>query len=634
MVLNEQQIQTILKNFIEVYKSRVNYKEGGSQKPKEYWNGYQYSVDQYEAIEPHAVGSVYPEKIFRERAPNQDKKQADYIKANYKPITLPVFQDTVNTVSRAFTEQNWSLKILAEKSDAFDAEERFDKYVENGIPVYQSFKNWAKSMLPTLKLKDPNGIIAIRPLTLDYLRNEANEIVVDQGGRPVLSNELLKPVPIYYSCRHIVGQDLGNWYLVKTDEKSNVKVGNKIVQDGLVLDLYDSRFVYRIEQTGDKDKLKFADPYVLYEHNLGYVPCIKLMGIPLLFDETLVYNSPFATAVGLLDLVLLDQSYLQISKATSAFPFMVSIGEPCTFEQGENRCSDGLIWNGEKNTVCPACNGAGIRSRFSPTGQLLVRPKTSISDGDTGLTGKYLEFVSPSMETLEFLRREINFQTDKARQILHLNTSDQAVNVGEAKTATESISRNRATHAFIQPISDQIYTIIAFCLKTMGEIRYGEAFGGFELNAPTTFDINTPADYLSIITEGVTAGVPPHVTYQNLYNYAYSINKSNSEVVKMLDLIFAADKILTLSSADIMARLANGTIEKYQDVLHTSAPQLIQMLVGTWTPTELYPTFFDQPIELQVAQLEEAAAAEIAERKDPLETVVNNLLNQGNLLGN
>ena len=102
----------------------------------------------------------------------------------------------------------------------------------------------------------------------------------------------------------------------------------------------------------------------------------------------------------------------------------------------------------------------------------------------------------------------------------------------------------------------------------------------------------------------------------------------------MLDLIFAADKILTLSSADIMARLANGTIEKYQDVLHTSAPQLIQMLVGTWEATELYPTFFDQPIELQVEQLEAAAAAEIAERKDPLETVVNNLLNQGNLLGN
>ena len=63
MVLNEQQVQTIIKNFIEVYKTRMNYKDGiGTHKPKEYWNGYQYSVDQYEAIEPHAVGAVYPEK--------------------------------------------------------------------------------------------------------------------------------------------------------------------------------------------------------------------------------------------------------------------------------------------------------------------------------------------------------------------------------------------------------------------------------------------------------------------------------------------------------------------------------------------------------------------------------------------
>jgi hypothetical protein len=626
MILTPQQIDRIVKNFVDVHKGRMNADKSRYHHLPEYWNGYNYSVEQYNAIEPHVRHDVFPAKLFEQRAPNQSELQAKYIKANYKGTTTPVFEDFVNTVGRAFAEQNWSLKINQELDTRY-VDESFRTYAGEQIPIFGSLELWAKSMLPTLKLKDANGVIAIRPMSLDYMRSEENEVVTDADGNPILSNELIKPIPTYHSVHRIVGQELGEWYLIITDERSEVLVGNKRVREGIVLELYDGQSIYRIEQTGKKESWKFADPVEFYRHDLGYVPVIKLMGIPVLSDGTLVYNSPFVTAVGLLDLVLLDQSYLQISKATSAFPFMVAIGDICDFEQNGNKCNDGQIWNGDKNTVCPACSGAGIRSRFSPTGQLLIKPKTSLGDGDSGLSGKYLEFVSPSMETLEFLRREINFQTDKARSILHLNTSDQAANSGEAKTATESISRNRATHAFIKPISDQMFAIVEFSYNTIGRMRYGQYYGGIELQKPTTFDIATPSDYLAIITEGVNAGVPPHVTYQNLYNYAYSINSSNSKVVKMLDLIFAADKILTLSSADIIARIANGTIEKYQDILHTSAPQLIAMLDGTFEPSELYPTFFDQPIADQVAQLEQAAKDELIEVGDPITIQMQRLTN-------
>jgi hypothetical protein len=625
MQLTPDKIEQIVKNFVTVYKDRTNYNKDGKKKLPEYWSGYNYAVEQLEAIEVHAKINEYPEKLFKHRAPNESEKQAQYIRANYKNTTKPVFDDFVNTVNRCFADQNWALKINKETDDRF-GDETFERYVNEQIPAFGSVEMWAKSLLVALKLMDANGVIAIKPISLDYMRSEENEVIIGDDGRPMLSNELIKPIPVYHSVKRIVGQDLGEWYLIITDEKSEVKVNNKPVREGIVLELYDSVAIYRIEQTGNKDKMTFAPPVEFYRHDLGYVPVKKLEGIPIIQDGTLLFDSPFLTAVGLLDLVVLDQSYLQIVKSTSAFPFMVAVGEACQFELEGNKCSDGTIWNGEKSVVCPSCNGAGIKSRFSPTGALLIRPKTSLTEGDSGLNGEYLKFVSPSMDTLEFLRKEINFQTDKARSVIHLNTSDQAVNAAEAKTATESISRNRATSAFIRPISDQVFSVLEFVYGTIGKMRYADFFGGLELTSPTSFDINTPADYLAIISEGVNAGVPPHVTYMNLYNYAYSVNSTNSHVIKMLDLIFAADKLLTLSSADILARLSNGTIEKYQDVLHNSAPQLIMMLEGTFTPTAEYSTFFDQPLEMQIEQLEAAAVAELAEEKDPLQRVIDGLL--------
>ena len=169
--------------------------------------------------------------------------------------------------------------------------------------------------------------------------------------------------------------------------------------------------------------MTFGEPVLYFQHNLGYVPCIKLMGSPQLIADEIAFQSPFITAVPLLDQVVLDESYLQMSKATSAFPFMVALGEICEFIDREgNKCNDGQIFdpiNGGYRT-CSSCSGSGVKSRFSPTGMLLIKPKTSLSEGDSGLSGEYLKFVSPPMDTLTFLRSEIEQQMAKARRILHL----------------------------------------------------------------------------------------------------------------------------------------------------------------------------------------------------------------------
>ena len=632
MALSSEDIQKIVNRFAAKRKgweqmtqstpvNPITKQRAGSQYP-EYWSGYNYAAKMYDSILPHSRSDVYPEHLLSVRAPNQTDAQAQYIKANYKATTLSVFEDFRATISRAFADQNWSIRYNGEIDPRF-GEETFQQYVNNEIEKFGSLEMFVKNMLPTLKLVDANGIIAIEPEDIEYFDEE-------NGEEQVISNELLRPMPKYYNCKNIVGQKFGEYYLVISDDHSHVKVGGKMEESGIVLYLYDQNAIYRIEQTGKKGDMTFGEPVLYFQHNLGYVPCIKLMGSPQLIQDEIAFQSPFITAVPLLDQVVLDESYLQMSKATSAFPFMVALGEICEFIDREgNKCNDGQIFdavNGGYRT-CSSCSGSGVKSRFSPTGMLLIKPKTSLSEGDSGLSGEYLKFVSPPMDTLTFLRSEIEQQMAKARRILHLPSSDESGTIGEASTATGSLNKLRALYAFVKPISDQLFTIYEFCLVTMGRMRYGDLFGGVNLVYPTSFDISTPSDYLAIISEGVKAGVPPAVTYSNVYNYIRAINYTDEESSALFELIVNADELLLMSNADVLARLASGTVEKWQDVLHNSAPQLVMELMRDYIPVEGASRFFDLPMSEQIAQLRAKAAEKIAVTLDPIAQAQQTLLN-------
>jgi len=631
MALSSEDIQKIVNRFAAKRKgweqmtqstplNPITKQRASTQYP-EYWSGYNYAAKMYDSILPHSRSDVYPEHLLSVRAPNQTDAQALYIKANYKATTLSVFEDFRSTISRAFADQNWSIRYNEELDERF-GDETFQRFVNNEIEKFGSLEMFIKNMLPTLKLVDANGIIAIYPDDIEYLDQDSEE--------PVIGNELLRPMPTYYNCKNIVGQKFGEYYLVISDDHSYVKNGSKMEETGIVLYLYDQNAIYKIEQTGKKSDMTFSEPVLYFQHNLGYVPCIKLMGAPQLINDEIAFQSPFITAVPLLDQVVLDESYLQMSKATSAFPFMVALGEICEFIDREgNKCNDGQIFdavNGGYRT-CGSCSGSGVKSRFSPTGMLLIKPKTSLSEGDSGLSGEYLKFVSPPMDTLTFLRAEIEQQMAKSRRILHLPSSDESGTIGESSTATGSLNKLRSLYAFIKPISDQLFTIYEFCLVTIGKMRYGDLFGGVNLVYPTSFDISTPSDYLAVISEGVKAGVPPSITFSNVYNYIRAIHYTDEETSAVYDLIINADELLLMSNADILARLASGTVEKWQDVLHNSGPQLIMELIRDFIPTEGAQRFLDQPMSEQITQLRDKAAEKIAVTLDPIAQAQQTLLN-------
>lgn len=628
MALDIEQINQVVSSFAEKSKNwernknkRKADKHKGMDVPKypEYWDGYNFAAQMYEAILPHAYPNIFPEHLFELRAPNQTEEQEKWIRNNYRPITLTVFEDFKSTITRIFSDENWHIKYKPELEDRF-GEETFEQYVNSQIEIFGSIEMYFKSLLVTLKLIDANGIVATYPNEFPTITNEQ--------GEQIFSNELLKPLPHYFNCMNIVGKESDQYYLVKTPMKSYVTEADRKVKDGVVLFLFDDQNIWKIDQVGKKSDFKFSEPELYYNHNLGYVPADELKGTPLLTkSHTLVFQSPFISSVALLDQVLLDNSYLSMSKASVAFPFMVALGETCTFAMNGSICSDGKIAYNDTFIDCPSCGGAGIRGRFSPSGVLLIRPGNDFSQGDTGLSGDYVKFVSPPMDTLKFLREEIDAHLLKARQVIHINNADQQIQGNEAQTATGSLNKLRSMYAFIKPISDQTFSIWEFTLNVIGQMRYGEFYGGIDFTYPISFEITTPADYLAIISEGIAAGVPPSVTYTNVYNYIRAINYTDSQATAMFELIMRADELFMLNTADIALRISNGTVEAWQDVLHYAAPQLVSELLSTFEPTNEFANFFELPIDEQVLRLNDLAKSKVGTNNDPLNNAANDLLN-------
>lgn len=524
---------------------------------------YEDSVDMAEAIEYHAVKGVFPEELFKYRSPNQTEAEAKYIKENYKQHTLPVYVDYRNTITRLFADGNWNINYLEDSEENKKSDNGFKKYVESKLPIYGSLENFIKFILPDIKSIDANGFISIRPKDIP-LKQVNEEFVVD-------ADKLYEPTVFYHKSESVINYNHNFFYLFLTNEKSLVKVGEQKKKEGLVFELYTKDAVYYIIQVGDKSKHKF-DIQLFYQHNLGEIPVQQLMGIPMIKDNQILWQSPFLYATDLLDVVATNANWLQASINSCVFPVKVMYGQRCEFKDSNGvLCLDGkLIGENGQETKCPSCSGSGLKSRLSPVGTLLLNPSTKFENGEEKATQAPLQYISPEVHTLEFIDNKIEKDTQKARSILHLRNKNSSTKTIGDVTATEIFDDEKGMIAFIKPISDQMFMIYDFCLKFLGKQRYDKEFKQPELSYPKTFDFKSSEDYLIDITNAMTNGLPPSFIQLLLINYLNSYFADGSKTTEVFKIIASVDRLWGMKQEEINIKMAKGTISKWEDILHSS----------------------------------------------------------------
>src|SRR3990167_4889520 len=241
-MLEENQIRKILDSILPEIKKVDNAARSKRKVDPVYYPSYPIITDYAERNGVQAEIGKFPEKLFAERSPNQEEKEWEYAKKNYKQVTLPVFVDYISTITRPFHDANWNIDYM--EDDAKFKEQSLQKYVDNEIKNYGSIENFVKFIVTQRKAIDANGIIAIKPHTL-FVKDGENE-----GELVIDSNKLNEPVPVYYASQKIVAWKESEYAMVMLDEKSMVDYGGVQKKIGYKFEFYDDENIWIIEQIG------------------------------------------------------------------------------------------------------------------------------------------------------------------------------------------------------------------------------------------------------------------------------------------------------------------------------------------------------------------------------------------------
>lgn len=588
MALSEQQVNAIwsrqwakIKPFLEGqrdgYEAQLKSNDKG-QLP-ELWPGFNSAYWQRHDLLPHIEHGVYPDRLFRERAPNQSAEEFAYIKANYKQVTLPVAADMLNTIGRAIHRGNYSTE-WEQGSVITDA---VKEYVESGIREWGSVSTFVQRIVARLKMEDAMGVLSALQWELPIMQVEREDgiaEVIDPDGE-------VKPEIRYHTCDQVWGFEYDRYYLLRLNENSEVKFGTNTAP-GVLCVLVDDTNVWVIRQTGRKLDWTFeVEPW--YEHGIGEAPCIHLGGTPVVRAGSLAFESPMLAAKEPLDVALADAQYLQASKVKTVYPQVVMVGDPCDFvdEVSGQHCVDGKIRTvvGESVVMrtCPSCKGTGRMRRLGPLNELIINPNPKsdgIGQSDSVNATNALTYVSPATDSVRFIREEVEHNINHARSILHLNTEAPMAG-GEAKTATEAGLNSRAKDAFVKPIADQILAIESFLTRMIGKQIAGAEWEGFNLRLPTQYDLRTEADRVAEITLARDAGIPPAIVDEMEGELIAARYAQDPFLTEAMEVIQRADRTARMSETVRQAESAAGRVQPWEIYLHYSALDLYRELYDT-----------------------------------------------------
>jgi hypothetical protein len=562
--MNEQQVRELWDVVLAKVKDHI--KEGALTKGKdglypEMWPGYNRASQQRHQLLPHIVQGEFPDHLFMERAPNQTERELAWLKANYKPVTLPVFSDLKNTVGRALHERNWALEF-AENPAAEDVEE----YVTEGIKEWGSLANFVKSAGVSTMLQDSMGVLTFLPTTIPAIEREDGTMVMDPLG-------VMDPDIAYYQCEDVWGFEYDRYYMLLREEKSMVQWGNTSKPWGLVLWVVDDEKVWRIEQTGRMLDWTF-NIVEEFTHGVGFPPCIHWGGEAVYRKNRLVWESPYLAVAGILDIAMLQEHYLRASEAKCVYPHTVVMGAPCDFVDNEHHACDGgqikyMVGEREVTHECPSCKGSGWKTRLSPMGQVVINPNPDQmgADSTTINATNALAFVSPSVDTVRYIWERYEGNIKAARNIMHLDAEAPMVG-GDAKTATEAGLNARAKDAFVKPIADRLFVIKDFAVLCIGKMRHGKDWQDYVLRPPSHYDLRTDADLLAEIAQAMEKRLPPPIVDYLTWQYVQSRYGNDPEAMDNFAVVLRADRLQTMDWQAIQTEAAAGRVKPWEILLH------------------------------------------------------------------
>ena len=522
---------------------------------------YQYdkALDMYERIKVHATDK-FPERLFREKAPNETQQEFEYRKKTYRSNTRKDWTKALNVVNRIWNEQNYSLSF--KDTAVIYGDNTMDRYILEDYPIGGSLLSYFKNIVTKSKSNDPNGVLVVKP-DLQFQYDESGEVLTNDGEYVIDDRNLIEPVVHLYHTGSVIDYVESQHCLILTDKHVKLDEG----KGGLVFEFYDKEAIYEVRQYGKKSDWTF-EVFVYYRHNLGWMPCWKLKGIPLDVGEKELYKSPFYDAVDLLDSALYDYSTLQASKVSHAYLEKWEFADECSTCSGT-----GKVFTDEHDGTCNTCHGYGYQPKASVLGVYQIRTKGIMQNPDDAITPPPAGYIDKNPTILEFLKRDIADTKREAFSAINLEVTDRATGT---ETATARFLDREEMFSFLIQEANQNFELLNYCLYAIGYMRYGDNYNGHSLTVPQQFGIYSPSDLTVEISEARKSNLPG-IAIAGLTNQYIKTRFSGTDghAQRLFAVINYCDGIAYLSENEINNGLTRGVIAKWQAILHINIQSYI-----------------------------------------------------------
>jgi len=538
-------------------------------RPEAYGPFYKLCQEKCEDMRVHADG-IFPERLIRERRPNEPSEVLEYRAKIFKPITKPTFSKVYASLQKIRRSQDWSIRY--ENLDQFARvaeDETLEMYCEYNFPYFSSVTNWVFQLLLRKYLIDPNAVIFVYPITYE-----------------VAENEYLKPFPVIFESTNVLYFAPEDYAILKAPEGSTYYDSKGKLQRGRAYYFVTTQNIFRYEQFNGRGEFKLTQNYI---HSLGILPVFKLKGVIIdQADSHFLYESRIAGMVPGLDEASREYSDLQAGVVTQLY------AERWEYTQNECKACKGTGIRPNPKYTGPECGcepqinctATGCNQGYvvaGPYSKIMVRPPNSATEGQTPIPSPPAGYIEKDVEIIKLQDQRVKDHINDALAAINFeflaDTPLSQSGVAKSVDRDESSNTANAVAEDLVAIMDNVYRAIALyryrVLYTPEQIEEMLPV----IQVPTNFDLLSTGVLQKELVDSKNAKVNPALLSALEIDYAGKRFNSEPEVRDRLSLILTLDPLPNVTDEDKMTRLSNKGITLETYIISSNIQEFIQRAI-------------------------------------------------------
>jgi hypothetical protein len=530
----------------------------------------------FEGHKKGELDNVFFDTLISTRRPSESEHIRDYRKAIYLPVTKAPCFKVVNSLKKIVKSPDWKIDYSnVEKPSKVRDGENLEDYAEKNYPFFKSIENWFYSYALKEVLADPNGLIAVLPLSYD-----------------VKVDEYRKPYSYFIKSDNVYDFREGEYAVFKTDKVAEYySEDRKTVYKDFIICIVTNTEVWEAKKVSVK-----GDYLLELKISQGFFPVIRSGGIhEAIIDNSLIYKSFVDPILPGLDAAARESSDLDAEVVQHVFSTMWYFAS-----QGCPTCNGtGKQMKQGKQAICSDCSGNGVIAK-SPYKDFVLTPAAIDKQQNPTPPAGYIE---KNTEIVKIQDERIDRHIYKALAAINMEFLGQTPlnESGKAKEVDRDELNNfvyGVAYHFVEHILKSVY-------KYVNDFRVMDSNFTEDVKSkmiptiaiPERFEILSETYLLDQVVKSRTGNLDPLITSSLEIEYINKKHAENPEIRDKMVSMKQLDPFPTLLPEFKDSGVLAGTINREDAILSNYIVPFVERAI------EENPDFFEKSYQEKVVIL-------------------------------